>query len=88
MTPTKKQLLAHIHKAIKLNQDGVKAPATRKTAAKPAPEVPAELVAALKKNKAAKATFDAFPPRFAELRSEYPLVGAARRDLNTPYRYA
>ena len=60
--PPKKRLLADIRKAMKLNEDGVKAPAPRKTAAKPAPETPAELIAALKKNKAAQATFDAFPP--------------------------
>jgi uncharacterized protein YdeI (YjbR/CyaY-like superfamily) len=60
--PSKKRLLADIRKAMKLNEDGVKVPAARKSAAKPAAEPPAELVAALKKNKAAKATFDAFPP--------------------------
>ncbi|MDI1253593.1 YdeI/OmpD-associated family protein [Thermomonas sp.] len=60
--PSKKQLHADIRKAVKLNEDGVKAPAARKSAAKPAPEVPGELAAALKKNKVAKATFDAFPP--------------------------
>ncbi|MEO6227218.1 MAG: YdeI/OmpD-associated family protein [Thermomonas sp.] len=60
--PSKQQLRADIRKAMKLNEDGVKAPAARKTAAKPLLEVPVELIAALKKNKAAKATFDAFPP--------------------------
>ncbi len=60
--PPKKTLLAHIRKAMKLNEDGVKAPAQRKSAPKPPPEAPADLVAALKKNKAAKAIFDAFPP--------------------------
>ena len=60
--PSKKTLLAHIRKAMKLNEDGVKAPATRKSAPKPPPDVPVDLAAALKKNKAAKATFDGFPP--------------------------
>ena len=60
--PPKKTLVAHIRKAMKLNEDGVKAPTTRKTAPKPPPEAPADLAAALKKNKAAKASFDAFPP--------------------------
>lgn len=61
--PPKKQLLAHIRKAMKLNEDGVKTPGTRK-AAKPKspPDAPADLLAALKKNKAAKAVFDGFPP--------------------------
>ena len=61
--PPKKQLLAHIRKAMKLNEEGVKTPAVRKSATpKPPPEAPADLAAALKKNAGAKATFDAFPP--------------------------
>jgi uncharacterized protein YdeI (YjbR/CyaY-like superfamily) len=59
--PPKKTLLAHIRKAMKLNEDGVKSP-VRKAAPKPPPETPDDLLAALRKNKAAKATFDAFPP--------------------------
>ena len=60
--PPKKTLLAHIRKAAKLNEDGVKAPAQRK-GAKPPPQAPDDLAAALRKNKAAQATYDAFPPR-------------------------
>jgi uncharacterized protein YdeI (YjbR/CyaY-like superfamily) len=60
--PAKKTLLAHIRKAAKLNEQGVKAPATRKSAPKPPPAAPDDLVAALGANKAAKATYDAFPP--------------------------
>ena len=59
--PPKKTLLAHIRKAAKLNEDGVKAPAQRK-GAKPPPQEPDDLVAALRKNKAAQATYEAFPP--------------------------
>ncbi len=59
--PPKKTLLAHVRRAMQLNEDGVKSPA-RKAAPKPPPETPADLAAALKQNKAAKATFDAFPP--------------------------
>ena len=60
--PPKKQLLAHVRKAMKLNEEGVKAPTVRRsTTPKPPPEAPADLVAALKKNARAKATFDAFP---------------------------
>ena len=59
--PPKKTLLAHIRKATKLNEDGVKAPAQRKSA-KPFPQAPDDLVAALRKNKAAQATYEAFPP--------------------------
>lgn len=60
--PPKKTLIAHIRKAMKLNEDGVKTPTTRKSTPKPPPEAPVDLVAALKKNKAAKAAFDGFPP--------------------------
>ena len=61
--PPKKQLLAHIRKAMKLNEEGVSRQPVRKSGApKPPPEAPADLAAALKKNARAKATFDAFPP--------------------------
>ena len=61
--PPKKQLLADIRKAMKLNEDGVKSPAARKTpAARPSADMPADLAAALRRNKAAKAAFDGFPP--------------------------
>src|SRR5690606_3019662 len=56
--PPKKTLLAHVRKAMTLNEDGVK-PRSRKAAPKPPPETPADLAAALGKNRAAKATFDA-----------------------------
>lgn len=59
--PPKKTLLAHIRKAMKLNEGGMQ-PTARKTAPKPPPETPEDLAAALKKNKAAQGTFDAFPP--------------------------
>ena len=61
--PPKKQLLAHISKAMKLNEEGVSRQPVRKSAApKPPPETPADLASALKKNARAKATFDGFPP--------------------------
>lgn len=59
--PPKKALLAHLRKAMQLNEDGVKSPA-RKAAPKPPPDTPEALAVALKANKAAKATFDAFSP--------------------------
>ena len=59
--PPDRTLLAHLRKAMQLNEAGVKSPA-RKTAPKPPPETPADLAAALENNHAAKATFDAFPP--------------------------
>jgi len=61
--PPKKQLLAHIRKAMKLNEEGVRTPTARKvTTPKPPPRAPEDLAAALKKNARANATFEAFPP--------------------------
>jgi uncharacterized protein YdeI (YjbR/CyaY-like superfamily) len=60
--PSKKVLAAYIKEAMKLNDDGVKAPTRVK------PKVPRELVIpddvakALAANKAARATFEKFPP--------------------------
>lgn len=61
--PPKKQLLAMMHKAARLNEQGVKAPGGCKTRApKPPPVAPPDLAAALKQNRKAQATFDAFAP--------------------------
>ena len=61
--PPKKQLVAYVKKAAALNAEGVKAGPARKAAApKPAPEPTPEFAAALRRNKAAAATFEAFPP--------------------------
>ena len=59
--PPRTTLLAHLRKAMRLNEDGVKSP-RRKPAPKPAPDTPEDLAAALERNKAAKAAFAAFPP--------------------------
>ena len=60
--PPRRTLLAHVRKAAKLNEEGVKAPAARKAAPKPPPEAPADLLAALGKNAKARAVFEQFPP--------------------------
>ena len=61
--PPKKELVALIRKASLLNEQGVKAPGARKAGTpKPLPVVPPDLIAALKKNRKAQATFDAFAP--------------------------
>lgn len=63
--PPKKQLLAWIRKATQLNVQGVKTPGARKTSKPkptPTPVAPPALAAALKKNRKAKAAYDAFPP--------------------------
>ena len=59
--PPKAAMRADLGKAMRLNEEGVK-PERRKAAPKPPPETPSDLATALLKNKAAKATFDAFPP--------------------------
>jgi hypothetical protein len=60
--PPDTALLAYIRRGMALNEDGVKAPATRKAAPRPPPEAPEDLLAALKEDTLAQATFDAFPP--------------------------
>jgi uncharacterized protein YdeI (YjbR/CyaY-like superfamily) len=60
--PPKKVMVEYVREAIRLNEEGVKverAPSTR--SATPV-EVPQDLAAALKKDKKAKAAFDAFSP--------------------------
>ncbi|HJZ72375.1 MAG TPA: YdeI/OmpD-associated family protein [Vicinamibacterales bacterium] len=59
--PPKKQLTAYIRKAVELNDQDVKVPRAPRGPAKPV-RVPADLAAALKKNKTAQATFDTFSP--------------------------
>lgn len=65
--PPKKELTAHIKRAMKLNEEGVKVPARTRQAPKPV-TVPAYFTAALKADKAAQAVFDAGSPSF---RREY-----------------
>lgn len=60
--PSDKTLIAYIKEAVKLNDEGVKLPAKPKSAIKKDVQPPPELVAALKKNKAASKAFDAFSP--------------------------
>ncbi|MGV8942593.1 YdeI/OmpD-associated family protein [Thermomonas sp.] len=84
--PPRERLLADIRKAMKVNEEATKAPAARKTVPKPAAELPAELVAALNKNKAAQATFDAFPP---SCRREYiEWITEAKREQTRATRLA
>jgi uncharacterized protein YdeI (YjbR/CyaY-like superfamily) len=59
--PPKKELLALIKKAIKLQEAGITSPRMAKKPRKPIPMAP-DLKAALAKDKKAKATFDAFSP--------------------------
>lgn len=58
--PPRKKLVAYVNKAKGLNDAGVKV--VKKPKPKPALETPTDLLAALKKNKKAHATFEKFPP--------------------------
>lgn len=60
--PSDKVLMAYLKQAIKLNTDGVKAPARSKASAKKPVVVPGYFLTALKKNKKALAAFGNFPP--------------------------
>ena len=59
--PSDKELTKIIKAAKKLNDDEVKAPPMRK-GPRPALKAPSDLLAAIEKNKKAKATFERFPP--------------------------
>ena len=59
--PSDKQLTAWIKEAMKLNDEGVKVKKEKPVPTKEIP-VPADLIAALKKNKKAFAIFEQFPP--------------------------
>jgi uncharacterized protein YdeI (YjbR/CyaY-like superfamily) len=59
--PADRVLLEYIREAAALNEQGIKAPAAKKTPKKELP-VPDDLRAALKKNKKAQKAFEAFSP--------------------------
>lgn len=85
--PSKRELTAYIKKAMRLNELGVKTSGPRKTrVSKPPPTPSTEFAAALKKNKKAQATFDAFPP---SRRREYvEWIVEAKRDDTRARRIA
>lgn len=62
--PGEKKLVKLVQQAAKLNEDGVKTPKVRKPELprKPAPKASPEFLAALRKNKKALATYEAFSP--------------------------
>ena len=85
--PPKKELAALIRKAMRLNEDGVKAPAVRKASApKPPPVAPDDLAAALKKSRQARATFEGFPP--SQQREYVDWITEAKRDETRQKRLA
>ena len=60
--PPKKQFVALIKKAMKLNEEGVKVPRMKAATPKRAIPMPADLEAALAKNKKASAAYEGFSP--------------------------
>ena len=74
--PPKKELIALIRKAAKLNEEGVKV--EKKKAPRPELPVPPELAAALAKNKNAQAAFKAMPPSHQREYNEW--IGEAKRE--------
>lgn len=59
--PSKRVLAGYVKKAMKLNENGTQV-AKPKAAPRPPPKAPADLLAALKKNKKALATYETFGP--------------------------
>jgi uncharacterized protein YdeI (YjbR/CyaY-like superfamily) len=60
--PPKRELTGYIRKAMELNEQGIKVKRAKPAAPKAAAKVPADLAAALERNRKAAATFDGFPP--------------------------
>ena len=60
--PPRRKLVGYVKKARELNDAGVKVARRRAATPRAALEPPAELIAALKKSKKAKDSFEAFPP--------------------------
>lgn len=60
--PSDKKIIANIKEAMKLNDDGIKVPAVKKSSTKKEIKPPNDFLAALKKNKKALSTFEGFSP--------------------------
>ena len=60
--PGKRELTGYIKQAMKLIDEGAKRPVAPKSQAKPPVEAPEDLLAALRTNAKARATFEGFPP--------------------------
>jgi uncharacterized protein YdeI (YjbR/CyaY-like superfamily) len=85
--PSKKVLSGHIKEAMRLNDDGVKAPAKAKPKSPKDVVVPDDLAAALKTNKAAHSTFENFSPshkrEYIEWLTEAKTEATRTKRLNT-----
>jgi uncharacterized protein YdeI (YjbR/CyaY-like superfamily) len=85
--PSKKVLTGYVKRAVKLNEERAKAPKVPKPRqSKPEVETPAPLLAALKKNRKAKVTFDSLSPSH---RREYvEWISEAKTDVTRDKRIA
>jgi uncharacterized protein YdeI (YjbR/CyaY-like superfamily) len=88
--PSKKTLTGYVRAAVKLNDEGVKAP-TRQPKPKKALIVPVDLTAALKRNEKARATFEKFPPsqrrEYVEWLTEAKTDETRKRRLETAIQW-
>jgi hypothetical protein len=75
--PPRKVLAGYVKEAMRLNEEGIAVKKPKK-APKPEAKVPAELAAALKKNRKAAAAFERFPPGHRREYAEW--IGEAKRD--------
>lgn len=84
--PPRRTIEGYIKKAMKLNEDDVKPARPKSGAPKPPVELPDDLAAALKKNKKAAATYEAFSP---SARREYvEWITEAKREETRAKRVA
>ena len=60
--PARRDLIAQIHQAMRLNEAGTVVPSRARKPARPVAPVPPELADALRRDAVARATFDAFSP--------------------------
>lgn len=90
--PSKRQLLAYVRKAARLNEALKKASRTTSktprttSAVRPVPETPADFAAALDAMPAARATFDGFPPSYRRDYLEW--IVEAKREATRARRIA
>lgn len=84
--PAEKVLVEYIRQAIRLNEEGVKAPRSNRGPVEK-PEIPADLAAALRKNAAARKTYESFPPsgqrEYVEWITEAKQEATRKRRLET-----
>ena len=85
--PPDKALIGYIKLAVELNDKGIKSPINPRTGEpKKAPEVPDELLAALKKNKKAMEVWKAFSP--SKVREYADWIAGAKTDATKDKRLA